>query len=417
MIELELLGVDSTGDRLVLVNAEGERFTLEIDDSLRATVRRSRPALVPAQGTAMRPKEIQALLRAGATPAEVAEASGMAVEMVEKFAAPVRGEQAWAVERAQNCRVGHDADAPTLGDLVVDRLAARAVDPSSLQWDAIRRGNEPWEVFVTFVQAAEEREARWSVDLSTGSVRGLNDQARWLTETSTPGPLPAGLRAHAPQAHAPGGAGLAAPGGSSRAQGAAGSPEPGHATVSHLHSPAQGVSLELLDQLDQARGRRAGETTPPPPPPPPAEPLDAARVLSLPRRSEESALSTAPRLGADVPAGLPSYLTGGVSARTDKTEAHAPQPGVQAEAAAGGEAERDERGKGRGGRGHKRGQVSAEPTLFEEGASAGGAQGDEPGGADAAAVSVPAPEEAEKPKRGARRSIPTWDEIVFGSRR
>lgn len=410
MIELELLGVDSTGERLVLVNAEGERFTLEIDDSLRATVRRSRPTLAATPGAGMRPKEIQALLRAGATPTEVAEASGMAVEMVEKFAAPVRGEQAWAVERAQNCRVGHDSDAPTLGDLVVDRLAARAVDPGSLQWDAIRRGNEPWEVFVTFVQAAEEREARWSVDLSTGAVRGLNDQARWLTETSTPGPLPAGLRGHASQANSPSFPG-GAPGPVSRGPLPAPAGEASHGSVSQLHSSAPGVSHELLDQLEHARGKRV--TVAAPPPPPADETPDAAQVLALPRRSKEGSLSTAPRLGADVASGLPAYLTGGVQpvqAREDESGPLGASQSAPNQLTANGKKNQDT---------SLTQQVETEPTLFEDSAEGALSSEDDQTALlnQAGARSPETPVEAEKPKRGARRSIPTWDEIVFGSRR
>ena len=40
MIELELLGVN--GDSVVLTDAQGQRFTLVIDDALRSAVRRDR---------------------------------------------------------------------------------------------------------------------------------------------------------------------------------------------------------------------------------------------------------------------------------------------------------------------------------------------------------------------------------------
>lgn len=40
MIELELLGVN--GDSIVLTDAQGQRFTLVIDDALRSAVRRDR---------------------------------------------------------------------------------------------------------------------------------------------------------------------------------------------------------------------------------------------------------------------------------------------------------------------------------------------------------------------------------------
>ncbi|MDO4792038.1 MAG: septation protein SepH [Buchananella hordeovulneris] len=371
MIELELLGLDSTGDHLVLVNSEGERFTLAIDDSLRATVRRSRPSIPVPQNQKLRPKEIQSLLRAGATLAEVAEASGMAEEMVEKFAAPVRGEQAWAVERAQSCRVGHDPDAPSLGDLVIDRLAARGVDPASLQWDAIRRGTEPWEVFVTFVQAAEEREARWSVDLATGSVRGLNDQARWLTETSTPGPLPPLVRTGSPTPGTPAPGVTPLPGVT---------PRPGTAPVTG------GVSADLLDGLNAARGvRGASAVTRPAATPTPAP------VVSLRRAEASEPAAVVDDVAAHRPAPAPAPREESAPEKAELPLQPEPTEQEVTEAAA-----------------------SAAPAEVEDDLadSLFATPAQEQPTLEGEVVAEP-----EKPKRSARRSMPTWDEIVFGSKK
>ena len=77
-------------------------------------------------------------MRAGATAAEVAISTGMDVEHVRRFEGPVLAERQWAVSQAQSCRIGWEKDSPLLGELVVDRLATRGVDPSSLEWDALR---------------------------------------------------------------------------------------------------------------------------------------------------------------------------------------------------------------------------------------------------------------------------------------
>ena len=57
MIELELLGVN--GDAIVMTSANGERFTLVIDDALRAAVRRDRvpvETVAPGPGSPVRPR-------------------------------------------------------------------------------------------------------------------------------------------------------------------------------------------------------------------------------------------------------------------------------------------------------------------------------------------------------------------------
>ena len=180
MIELELLGTSADGESLVLTDAQGERYSVLISDELRGATRRDRPRveLAPARPT-LAPRDIQALLRAGATPQEIASEHGMEVSAVERFEAPVQAEKDYALTRARAVRVGEGG--PTMGDLVVDRLAARGVDPASLEWTATREAGEPWQIIVTFVQGAAEHAAHWHLS-NSGSLEAIDQEAQWLTE-------------------------------------------------------------------------------------------------------------------------------------------------------------------------------------------------------------------------------------------
>ncbi|SPT52439.1 Protein of uncharacterised function (DUF3071) [Actinomyces bovis] len=194
MIDLELLGAN--GDAIVMTDPEGQRYKLIIDDALRAAVRRDRPAALDSPSTAetgkaLTPREIQTLLRSGATAEEVAATTGLSIEHVHRFEGPVLAERNWAVEQARGCRIGWEKDSPVLGELVVDRLATRGVTPELLEWDAVRDGRAPWEVLLTFVQGAEEKQARWVLDLSSRAVTALDDEARWLTEAASGSRRPA----------------------------------------------------------------------------------------------------------------------------------------------------------------------------------------------------------------------------------
>jgi hypothetical protein len=103
----------------------------------------------------------------------------MEISAVERFEAPVQAEKDYALTRARAVRIGEGG--PTMGDLVVDRLAARGVDPASLEWAATREAGEPWQIIVTFVQGAAEHAAHWHLSNSS-SLEAIDQEAQWLTE-------------------------------------------------------------------------------------------------------------------------------------------------------------------------------------------------------------------------------------------
>ncbi|MFV0252200.1 MAG: septation protein SepH [Beutenbergiaceae bacterium] len=181
MAELELVGIHADGEHIVLVDEEGQRHRVAIDDALRAAVRRDRPNLEQLRSGALRPREIQARIRAGATAEDVAADSGMPLEQVRRYQGPALAEREHVAARAQQLSIGRENGAPMLGDLVVDRLAARGVD--QVQWDARRSGSDPWEAVAIFVEGDRERQASWRVDLAAGTLHALDDESRGLSET------------------------------------------------------------------------------------------------------------------------------------------------------------------------------------------------------------------------------------------
>ena len=187
MGELELIGLHDDGEHLVLAAPDGQRFRLRIDEPLRAAVRRDRPQLEQlraARAGSLSPREIQARIRAGSTAQEVADEADLVVEQVRRYEGPVLAERAFIADQARSTRVGRDAGAPVLGDLVTDRLAARGVALETLAWDAHRSQSGPWLVVARFrVGDGDEREARWTFDPAKRVVQADEDEARWLSET------------------------------------------------------------------------------------------------------------------------------------------------------------------------------------------------------------------------------------------
>lgn len=185
--------------------------------------------------------------------------TGLDVEHVRRFEGPVLAERAWAVGQAKTCRIGWEKDSPVLGELVVDRLATRGVEPSSLEWDALREGRNPWQIVLAFVQGAEIKHARWELDLTARSVAALDDEARWLTEA-------AGARRPAvfDQDSEASGASASRPAGEGSSAGREGvSPDPataGPPPTGAADSPASEAQADstdaLLADLASNRGRR-----------------------------------------------------------------------------------------------------------------------------------------------------------------
>lgn len=189
MRELELDGIHDDGEHVLLVDSEGERYTLRIDRALRAAVRSDRPALnmiQAADAAPLRPREIQAMLRSGRSAEDIAEASEIPLEHVRRYEGPVLAEREWTAQRARTFPVGRGG--PTLLDIVTERLAAREA-AGETAWDAWRRQDSTWTLELTFSAGGRTRQAHWVADLDNRTVSAVDDEARWISdEDATPEP-------------------------------------------------------------------------------------------------------------------------------------------------------------------------------------------------------------------------------------
>ena len=199
MQDLRLIGVHEDGEHLLLSDADGGRFRVRVDEPLRTAVRHDRPRLGQQQVDAdasLRPRDVQALIRAGSSAEEVAERSGWSVDKVRRYEGPILAEREHVAGLSRGVRVrgrSTGAGAPTLSVRVGERLKGRGVDPSAASWDAWREEGGPWTVVVTFAAGGRQRQASWHFDLADRTVTAIDDEARWLSEEEepVPGPIPA----------------------------------------------------------------------------------------------------------------------------------------------------------------------------------------------------------------------------------
>ena len=190
MPELRVVAVSNDGTRLVLKAADSTEYTLPIDERLRAAVRGDRPRLGQIEievESHLRPRDIQARIRAGASAEEVAQLAGIPVDRVRRFEGPVLAERAFMAERARKTpvrRPGENAG-PQLGEAVQERLTLRGAEKDTVQWDSWRRDDGTWEVLLVYRVAGEPHSASWTYDPPRRLVQAVDDEARSLIgETS-----------------------------------------------------------------------------------------------------------------------------------------------------------------------------------------------------------------------------------------
>jgi hypothetical protein len=213
MQDLRLVGVHDDGGHLLLSGAGGEKFRLSIDEALRVAVSRSSAKAASGGGAtpiAMSPRDIQARIRSGATAAEVAEVSGIPLAKVQRYEGPVLAEREHVALQARKVEVaapapGQDVyrsvfgDNPaTLGEMVAHRLTAHGVEPSTVEWDSWRRPDGSWNVVARFEAQpgghpviGEEPPAMWTFNPARKSLQNANRWAQQLSELEPlDGPVP-----------------------------------------------------------------------------------------------------------------------------------------------------------------------------------------------------------------------------------
>jgi hypothetical protein len=181
MRTLRLVALSDDG-KSVILSADGpdsgdggEKFELPIDDRLRAAARGDARRLTQIDvdlGTELPPRIIQARIRAGETPEQVAAASGTRVERIMRFAHPVIQERARVAEQAREARVRLSEGSPSvaLQQFMTDRLRLIDSDLEAVSWDAYRSDDGTWQVTGAWQAGDKSGTTRWSFDIPSRTV-------------------------------------------------------------------------------------------------------------------------------------------------------------------------------------------------------------------------------------------------------
>jgi hypothetical protein len=203
MRELKVVGLDVDGKHIICEGldenaARADTFRLRADDRLRAAVLGDAARVPQTQiefeaNSTLRPKEIQARIRAGASVEQVAAAAGVDIRWVERFAHPVLLERSRAAELATAAHpVLPDGPAVlTLLETVTAALVARGLNPNNTTWDAWRNEDGRWTVQLAWRAGRSENLAhfRFTPGAHGGTVTAVDDAASELIDAVFERPL------------------------------------------------------------------------------------------------------------------------------------------------------------------------------------------------------------------------------------
>lgn len=181
MDELTVIGAENGA--LIVVSEDGDRYRVPITEALHTALRQNRPAAPISHRVS--PREIQAMIRAGKSAAEVVAETGEPAEYVQRFEGPVIAEREYVVTAARSVPVAVAADTEsgvashTFGGVIDSRLTE--LKAASVTWSSWKTDLH-WIVTVAFLDAGVEREARWTFDPKKATLIPSNHEAQSLSQ-------------------------------------------------------------------------------------------------------------------------------------------------------------------------------------------------------------------------------------------
>jgi hypothetical protein len=196
MRALRVVGIAEGGDVVLEDPARRERFTVPADEHLRAAARGDLTRLGQIAielESQLRPREIQARIRAGASVEQVAAAAGVPLQKIERFAYPVLLERSRTADVAQRAHpVRADGpDARTLGEVVAHTFGLRGQEYSHAEWDSWKGEDGKWVVALSWRAGRSDNRAHWTFQPGAhgGTVTAVDEHASDLVEGLPARPL------------------------------------------------------------------------------------------------------------------------------------------------------------------------------------------------------------------------------------
>ena len=199
MRALRVVGITEGSGELSVVledSSRHERFTVPADEQLRAAARGDLTRLGQIAielESQLRPREIQARIRAGASVEQVAAAAGWPPQKIERFAYPVLLERSRTAEVAQRAHPmrADGPDSRVLADVVAHTFGLRGQEYLSAEWDSWKGEDGRWVVALSWRAGRSDNRALWTFQPGAhgGTVTAIDEHAHDLVEGLPARPL------------------------------------------------------------------------------------------------------------------------------------------------------------------------------------------------------------------------------------
>jgi hypothetical protein len=178
---------------IILESPDGKTYRLAVDEAVRQAVRKA--AVPAASDVGISPREIQEQVRAGKSVQQLAEETGAEMEYLLNFALPVLDELEHMVASARAVRLTipgdrfNDDSQVEFGDLVDGRLQENGA--TEIVWTSSRAEGAVWLVSITYTVGKNSGSAHWIFDPRKVTLTPEDEAAAALSVLElNPGPIP-----------------------------------------------------------------------------------------------------------------------------------------------------------------------------------------------------------------------------------
>ena len=164
MRDLRLVGHEDGA--VIFESLEGEKYRVLADEALRVSVRNA--AIAKPAELSITPRDIQDRIRSGETIEDLAQSTGATIEFIEKFAQPVIYELEHIVQSALAIRITiagdryNDDVQEEFGNLIENRLVANGA--SNLTWTSKRADGGVWLLSANYEINGHRGLALWAFE-------------------------------------------------------------------------------------------------------------------------------------------------------------------------------------------------------------------------------------------------------------
>lgn len=177
----ELRVVRREDQSLIVASDTGEEYRLIVDSSVLAELRHL--ARQAAGGPRISPRAIQALVRAGKSRAEITEITGADEDSIERYEEPVLAERRFVLDSAQQVAVrtspSEEAE-EQFGTVIAERLIG--LDADGVEWSSWRDEEAGWMIGLDFDSHGVSHHAVWSFEHRKGVLSPLTPDAVTLSK-------------------------------------------------------------------------------------------------------------------------------------------------------------------------------------------------------------------------------------------